>query len=84
MLEGKQYKVELVNQRFNTEKYPKRTDILQIRYNPQSEIACKIREIYSESYQYFLQQKRDEIVIYNISINRIKTDYDTVRLGGII
>lgn len=38
VLEGKTYKARLVNQKYD-EKNPGRNDILQIRHNPQSEIA---------------------------------------------
>ncbi len=39
VLEGKTYKARRVNQKYDERKYPGRNDILQIRHNPQSEIA---------------------------------------------
>lgn len=57
VLEGKTYKAELRNQKFDESKYPKRKDIVQIRYNSQSEIAEKLRSIFAASYRYILQQR---------------------------
>ncbi len=57
VLEGKTYKARLVNQKFDERKYPGRNDILQIRYHPQSEIAEKLRSIFTASYRYILEQR---------------------------
>jgi 5-methylcytosine-specific restriction protein A len=57
VLEDKTYKARLVNQKFDERKYPGRNDILQIRYNPQSEIAEKLRTIFAASYRYILEQR---------------------------
>jgi 5-methylcytosine-specific restriction protein A len=57
VLEGKSYKVKLVNQKFDERKYPGRSDILQIRYNPQSEIAERLRVIFAVSYRYISGQR---------------------------
>lgn len=57
MLEGKTYKARLVNQKFDERKYPGRSDILQIRYNPQSDIAERLRTIFAASYKYILEQR---------------------------
>ncbi|HOL22779.1 MAG TPA: HNH endonuclease, partial [bacterium] len=57
VLEDKTYKARLVNQKFDERKYPGRNDILQIRYNPQSEIAEKLRSIFTASYRYILEQR---------------------------
>jgi len=59
MLEGKTYKAVLVNQKFDERKYPNRKDILQIRYNPQSEIAEKLRTIFNATYRYLLEQRKN-------------------------
>lgn len=59
MLEGTIYKAKLVNQKFDERKYPNRKDILQIRYNPQSEIAIRLRNIFAASYRYILNQRND-------------------------
>ena len=45
VLDGISYKVKLVNQKFDESKYPNHNDILQIRYNPQSVIADKLRSV---------------------------------------
>ena len=55
LLDGKTYKAILKNQRFNERKYPKRKDILQIRYNPQSDIAKRLRAIFISSYRYIIR-----------------------------
>ena len=57
VLEGLTYKARLVNQKFDERKYPNRKDILQIRYNPQSEIAERLRTIFTASYRYILEQR---------------------------
>ena len=57
VLEGKTYKARLVNQKFDERKYPGRSDILQIRYNPQSDIAERLRTIFAASYKYILEQR---------------------------
>ncbi|MDP4182285.1 MAG: HNH endonuclease [Bacillota bacterium] len=57
VLEGKTYKANLVNQRFDERKYPNRKDILQIRYNPQSDIAEKLRSIFEVSYRYIIEHR---------------------------
>ena len=57
MLDGVSYKVKLVNQKFNELKYPNHKDILQIRYNPSSELANKLRIIFSYTYSYLCEQR---------------------------
>ncbi|MDP4162344.1 MAG: HNH endonuclease [Bacillota bacterium] len=57
VLEGMTYKAVLVNQAFEETKYPTHKDILQIRYNPQSEIAVKIRSYFVASYRYLSEQR---------------------------
>ncbi len=59
VLEGKTYRAELVNQKFNEKKYPNRKDILQIRYNPRSGIAERLKEIFAASYRYILEQRNN-------------------------
>lgn len=51
VLEGTSYNVLLKNQAFNEQIYPTHKDILQIRYNPQSDLANKLRDIYTYSHQ---------------------------------
>lgn len=57
VLEGKNYKAKLVNQKFDERKYPNRKDILQIRYHPYNEIAERLRQIFAASYTYILKQR---------------------------
>lgn len=59
VLDGKTYKAILKNQRFDEGKYPKRKDILQIRYNPQSDIARRLRTIFSSSYRYISEHRNN-------------------------
>lgn len=58
ILEGNTYKAKLINQLFNSEKYKNRSDIIQIRYNPQSDVAIEIRKIFIKSFEYFLLYKK--------------------------
>ena len=55
MLDGVSYKVKLVNQKFNELRYPNHKDILQIRYNPSSDIAEKLRRNFASTYRYLLE-----------------------------
>ena len=57
VLDGVSYKVKLVNQKFNEIRYPNHKDILQIRYNPNSEIADKLRRSFANTYRYLLEQR---------------------------
>ena len=57
ILDGISYKVKLVNQKFNEQKYPNHKDILQIRYNPSSDLANKLRSIFSYTYNYLREQR---------------------------
>lgn len=56
-LDGVKYSAKLVNQKFDERKYPNRTDIVQIRYNPCSDIAVKLRTIFRSTYECLLKQK---------------------------
>lgn len=58
ILNGVSYKVKLVNQKFDELRYPNHKDILQIRYNPNSEIAEKLRYNFSNTYRYLCEQRR--------------------------
>jgi 5-methylcytosine-specific restriction enzyme A len=60
-LENKTYKAKLKNQTFNVEQYGDRADILQIRFSPQSELACEFRKLFDSSYQ-FIKEERDKIM----------------------
>ncbi len=57
ILDGASYKVKLVNQKFDESKYSNHKDILQIRYNPNSKIADKLRYNFSNTYRYLYEQR---------------------------
>lgn len=57
VLNGETYKVTLVNQIYDETKYPGRSDILQIRYNPNSDIAIKLRELFQDTFIYLSGQR---------------------------
>lgn len=50
-LSGKPFKALIRNQKYN-EKLYQRKDIVQVRYNKNSEIACELRKTFYKSYQY--------------------------------
>jgi len=56
-LEGVTYKATLINQKFDVNKFGVRQDILQIRYNPSSDLALKLREIFKFSYDYISNER---------------------------
>lgn len=56
-LDGVKYSAKLVNQKFDEAKYSNRTDIVQIRYNSGSDIAMKLRSIFSNTYEFLLRKK---------------------------
>ncbi len=60
ILDKHTYQVKLINQAFNEQKYPSHTDLLQIRYSPQSPFAIKLREIFKSSFDY-LQRERTNV-----------------------
>ena len=55
------FQVTLINQKFDKARYPTHKDILQIHYNPQSEIAVKLRSIFFKSYEFILGQRNYRI-----------------------
>lgn len=59
MLDGVSYKVKLVNQKFDEAKYPTHKDILQIRYNQNSAVASKLRNVFSSTYNYIYDQRNN-------------------------
>lgn len=50
MLAGKYYEAKLMNLGFNEKKWPEHKEIVQIRYNPNSEISIALRSVFSETY----------------------------------
>lgn len=59
IFEGISYQVQLVNQQFDEKKYSQHKDILQIRYNAQSELAVKFRAAFFCSYNYLREQREN-------------------------
>ncbi|MEW6715050.1 MAG: HNH endonuclease signature motif containing protein [Nitrospirota bacterium] len=57
ILDNDTYQIKLVNQIFDETKYPGHSDIVQIRYSPQSPFAMRLREIFKTSMDY-LKEKR--------------------------
>jgi hypothetical protein len=60
LLDKHTYQVKLINQAFDEQKYPGHSDILQIRYSPQSPFAIKLREIFKSSLDYL---RRKELML---------------------
>jgi hypothetical protein len=58
LIEGVEYPVILTNIKFDEEKYPDHKELLQIRYNTNSEIAQKLRNIFCCSYEYLYTEKQ--------------------------
>jgi 5-methylcytosine-specific restriction enzyme A len=55
------YEARLVNQKFDEQKYPNHQDIIQFRYEPNSEIANKMRSVFSSSFNYFSEFKANNV-----------------------
>jgi 5-methylcytosine-specific restriction protein A len=81
ILDQQTYKVKLINQPFDEQKYPLHVDILQIRYSPQSPFAIKLREIFISSLDYLRrtrttvnkiiqvpEENREYLVLYTTSL----------------
>ncbi len=62
IFDNQTYAAKLVNQNFDEEKYPTHKDIIQFRYEPNSPIANKMREIFSASYNYFSEFKTNDVL----------------------
>jgi 5-methylcytosine-specific restriction enzyme A len=62
LLDNKIFNVKLINQPFDGNKYPCHTDIIQIRYSPNSDLSQLLRIIFKKSYDYI---KAKRIVIGN-------------------
>jgi 5-methylcytosine-specific restriction protein A len=60
-LDGNLYDAKLVNQNFDTQKYPTHKDIIQIRYEANSLLVQKLRNIFSSSYNYLLDFKQNDL-----------------------
>jgi hypothetical protein len=57
LLDGTEYPAILTNIYFDEAKYPTHKELLQIRWTPNSEIAQRLREIFSTSYNYLVVEK---------------------------
>lgn len=51
------YNAKLINQPFDENKYKNHKDLLQIRYNPTSELAKDLRQTFFKSFDYLEQQR---------------------------
>ncbi len=51
LMDGKEYPVKLTNQSFDENKYPTRSDILQIRYDSNSELLGVLRSKFSRTWE---------------------------------
>lgn len=70
ILDGVSYKVKLVNQKFDESKYPNRKNILQIRYNPNSQIADNLRHNFSYTDRYLYELRsilRFQLIILRLT-----------------
>ncbi len=62
LINGSAFDAKLVNQNFDKQKYPNHKDIVQIRYEPNSPIAQKLRQIFTSTYEYCLEFKANDIL----------------------
>jgi len=53
-----EYELNLINQAFNQTKFEGHTDVLQVRYSKNSEFSQAMREIFSSTYDYIVEEKR--------------------------
>lgn len=58
ILENELYDATLNNVAFDRNRYANHKDLLQIRYSPNSSIAHKLQEIFSDSYAFFLTERQ--------------------------
>ena len=56
-LNGKSYKAQIKNQKFDDIKYNNHNDIVQVRYNKNSDIVQEFRTIFTNSYEYIQEQR---------------------------
>lgn len=63
-LNGKNYKAQIKNQKFNENKYNHK-DIVQIRYNRNSDIVEEFRKIFSNSYRFIIEQRLQKKLLDN-------------------
>lgn len=62
-LNGKSYKAQIKNQKFDDIKYNNHNDIVQVRYNKNSDIVQEFRTIFNNSYKYIQEQRTHKKLI---------------------
>ena len=60
LIDGDLFDAKLINQNFDQNRFPGHSDIIQIRYSPDSMIAAKLRSVFQESYSYLSAQRQLE------------------------
>lgn len=71
LLNGKHYKAQIKNQKFDEAKYNNHKDIVQVRYNESSDIVQEFRTIFNSSYIYINEQRLQK---------RLLNDYRTGKI----
>lgn len=59
LIDGSPYPAQIINIRFDKNKYPNHKDLLQIRYSAKSPIAQKLQEIFVYSKNQIVSQRQD-------------------------
>ena len=65
LIEGELYDAKLTNQKFDENKYPNHKDIVQVRYEPNSSIAKKMRQIFDSTYMHCINFKGSDVLQKN-------------------
>ena len=52
LIDGMEYDAQLKNQAFDRKKFEGHSDVIQVRYSPNSALAKKLREVFSDSWKY--------------------------------
>ena len=60
LIDGGFFDAKLINQNFDQKRFPGHSDIIQIRYTPNSMIAAKLRSVFHESFAYLSAQRQLE------------------------
>lgn len=64
-LNGKIYKAQIKNQKFDEIKYNNHNDIVQVRYNKSSDIVQEFRTIFNSSFRYINEQRLQKKLLYD-------------------
>lgn len=70
-LNGKSYKAQIKNQKFDDTKYNNHNDIVQVRYNRNSEIVQEFRTIFNYSYKYIDDQRLQKKLLDDYKMGKI-------------